>query len=169
MTNRVLQEFQCEAAWRVIPRGAITTVIDTVRNRVLNFALAIERSNPAAGDVAPGDPPVIPRHEVERIANITIEGGNNVFAVGDNARIERVTITQNDWPSLRDALADLGFQTSDLDALPEALAADSNEFGEETQRWLARSLKQLKAGAGAVAPEIAGGTAAGLILQYLGA
>jgi hypothetical protein len=40
-------------AHQVIPRNAIVSVIETVRNRVLNFALEIEAANPKAGEALP--------------------------------------------------------------------------------------------------------------------
>jgi hypothetical protein len=172
MTNKVLQNFQCEAAWRVIPRGAIAGLLDTIRNRILSFALAIERASPEAGDVPADGPPALARDEVSRIADITIYGGHNVFAVGgQKATVRDVRITADDWEALREALDGLGFHPDDLEALPEVLANDDaveGELGPKTKRWLTGALGRLRSGASAVAPEIAGGTAAGLILQYLG-
>lgn len=43
------ENMNCVGAWRVISRGAIAAIIDTVRNRILDFVLNIEAENPGAG------------------------------------------------------------------------------------------------------------------------
>jgi hypothetical protein len=48
----------CSDAWTVIPISEIVSIIDTIKNRVLDFIIEIEAQNPDAGDVQLGQKPV---------------------------------------------------------------------------------------------------------------
>lgn len=74
-----------------LDRSDIAGILDTVRNRVLDFALAIEAEEPSAGEVAPGGRPRISEDRVTNIYHTTIHGGQaNILqhpgglSVGDN-------------------------------------------------------------------------------------
>lgn len=74
-----------------LDRSDIAGILDTVRNRVLDFALAIENEEPSAGEAAPGERPRISEDRVTNIYHTTIHGGQaNIvqhpggLSVGDN-------------------------------------------------------------------------------------
>lgn len=173
MSNRVIEGFQCESAWRAIPRSHIAEVLDTVRNRILSFALSIQQASPDAGDVAPGAPPALGAAEVERIASVTIYGGNNVLAVGREANVSNVRIRSGDWSGLSAELTKLGFQDDDIAALhriaSEGAHAADGRLSTDAENWVRRASQRLKAGASAMTPAVAASLASNLILQYLGA
>jgi hypothetical protein len=50
--------FECLGAWQIISPHALVAIVDTVRNRILEFSLRIEAENPAAGEALPGIQPV---------------------------------------------------------------------------------------------------------------
>jgi hypothetical protein len=50
--------FECLGAWQVVSPQALVGVVDTVRNRILDFSLKIEAENPDAGEAPPGTQPV---------------------------------------------------------------------------------------------------------------
>ncbi len=52
--------YYCVQAWSIVPRGALLHILDAVRNKILGFALDIERENPASGEVPAGTVPVPP-------------------------------------------------------------------------------------------------------------
>lgn len=58
--------FECLGAWQVISLHALVGIVDTVRNRVLEFSLRIEAENPAAGEALPDTQPV-PKEKVQMI------------------------------------------------------------------------------------------------------
>jgi hypothetical protein len=58
--------FECLGAWQVVSPHALIGVVDTVRNRILDFALKIEAENPEAGEASPDTEPV-PRERVQTI------------------------------------------------------------------------------------------------------
>jgi hypothetical protein len=58
--------FECLGAWQVISPHALMGIVDTVRNRLLDFSLKIEAENPEAGEALPGTQPV-PGDKVQMI------------------------------------------------------------------------------------------------------
>lgn len=71
--QKIYQHMVCMQAWKVIPASALVAALDTVRTRVLNFALEIEIQNPAAGEAMANEKPV-PQETVQHIFNTYITG-----------------------------------------------------------------------------------------------
>lgn len=71
--KKIYQHMVCMQAWKVIPASALVAALDTVRTRVLNFALEIEIQNPAAGEAMANEKPV-PQETVQHIFNTYITG-----------------------------------------------------------------------------------------------
>lgn len=71
--DNIYEGMNCIQAWKVIPKIAVVAVLDTVRTRVLNFALEIEAANPEAGE-APANERPIPEEKVQHIVNTYISG-----------------------------------------------------------------------------------------------
>jgi hypothetical protein len=65
---------QCIGAWQEISVSAVVGVVETVRNRLLEFVLQIEAEAPGAGEVAPGETP-LPQEQVTQFVNNYIFGG----------------------------------------------------------------------------------------------
>jgi hypothetical protein len=102
------------AAWQIIPVSDIKAALDTIRTRVLEFALAIEEEAPDAGEVAPGAAPAVSREVVNQIYNVTINGGQSnigttggpAIAAGHSVQFGAV-IPEAAHVELREALAGL--------------------------------------------------------------
>lgn len=62
-------------AWTPIPTAFIKGILDTVRTRILDFALALQTENPTAGDAPPNAPPPIPAATISQHFHTTIIGG----------------------------------------------------------------------------------------------
>ena len=65
--------FECLGSWQVVSPHALLGIVDTVRNRILDFSLRIEAENPEAGEAVPGTQP-IPRDRVQTIFQNTFYG-----------------------------------------------------------------------------------------------
>ena len=65
---------QCLRAWQEISPGSIVAIIETVRNRLLEFVLQIELAAPDAGEAVGSEPP-LPQETVHQIFNTYISGG----------------------------------------------------------------------------------------------
>ena len=159
-------------AWQDIPAAAILLLLDTVRTRLLDFALELR------GQIEDDDKSlakVEPRKVDAAVTNI-IYGGTNV--VGSNitgavTQIGDVGVTPGDFSSLKSALEALGVSTDDILSLKTAIEADKNAgdetgFGERTASWLATAAKYVGKGAGKIASGVTVATVTKAILIYLG-
>jgi hypothetical protein len=66
-------------AWLVIPRASVRAVVDTVKTRVLDFALAIEQDAPDAGELPPGAEAPLASERIQFIFETTIQNGQAVI------------------------------------------------------------------------------------------
>lgn len=133
-----------QSAWREVTRANIAATLDSVRSRILDFALDLEEQFPDAGEpVAPGTTP-IPRESVAQIINNTIfQGGHHNVAIGSSNVTQslKVRVSPGDLESLQAAFRNLGVSKEDVTGLEEALASDSTRsrdggIGPATRRWI---------------------------------
>lgn len=171
----VYEDMVLGSAWRLLPPSAIAMMLDTVRNRVLNFALEIEAEAPEAGEAPPGEPP-LPQDVVTSIVNNTIIlGGSHNVTVGSSDVSQNVThqVRPGDFDSLRRVLRSLGLDDADLDTLEAALKHDPppdepGRLGQRTQRWLGDASRKIAAGSGSAAVSAAGQVLGKALGAYLG-
>lgn len=90
-------EAQCIRAWQEIGKNSLDAMVDTVRNKILDFVLEIEAANPSAGEAPQGTQP-IPRETVQKIVN-------NFFGPVGNVSQHGQQVTQT---------ANIGIHSSDL-------------------------------------------------------
>src|SRR5205809_1659478 len=97
-----------------IPRNAVVGVLDSVRNKALQFALEIEQQAPDAGDAAPGTKPV-PDERVSQIFNVTVMGGVQNLAVSSAGAIQHAQqIQAGDLVALQRFLAQQAIDPKDI-------------------------------------------------------
>jgi hypothetical protein len=128
------------SAWQVIPVSDFRAALDTIRTRVLEFALAIEEKAPEAGDVPPGAAPAVSREAVSQIFNVTIHGGQSNIGTSGGPAIAAghsvsfgAAIPKAAHDELKQALASIHEQISQLEAserrdATDALAKVETEF-----------------------------------------
>jgi hypothetical protein len=135
---KFLEGYALAQAWQEVSPGLMPAIVDTVRNRVLRFALEIREE---LGHVA-DKPSNVPSEKVEAAVNNYIFGGNNVIGsqVGELKQVGSVTINQGDIGALRATIAALGIGAGDLAKLEAALNKDSGEgqtkIGKTTSSWI---------------------------------
>ena len=81
--GRIYEGMHCLIAWQLLPRSALVAILDTVRTRVLNFALEIEKEYPNAGEAAINSNPV-PEEKVSQVFNTFVTGTVQNLATGSN-------------------------------------------------------------------------------------
>jgi AbiTii len=164
------QELILNRAWQEIPISSIAALLDTVRNRILGFALELREQLGTAGDKAES----LEAAKVDRSVVNIIYGGNNVIA-STAATIQqagRDLISEGDTPALMKALADLGMAQEDAEKIIHALTEDGSQ---EKPSLGQRTLGAIKTAAGKLVSsgkEITVSTATSIIthmvIQYLG-
>jgi hypothetical protein len=70
------ERIQCIKAWRIIGGAQLIGIIETVRNKLLDFVLQIEAEAPGAGEAAPGQIPLALERVTQHFYTI-IQGGVN--------------------------------------------------------------------------------------------
>ena len=81
--SAMYEGYHCIQAWKVLPASAVIGIIDTVKTKILNFALEIEMINKDAGDVEINSNP-IPQDKVSQIFNINVSGNVQNLASGNH-------------------------------------------------------------------------------------
>jgi len=161
LTDKILSGFQLLGAWQSISTSSLVALVDTVKNRVLNFVLEIEAEAPNAGDSLQGEKP-IPEERVAQVFNTVIWGGSAQIA-GGNQTIKHETdikIIQNDFDSLRRFLSSLKVEEDSIQELHEAIEEDEKNqketaFGKRVQDWLGKMISKAADGSWQIAPSVA--------------
>src|ERR1700733_11363695 len=157
-------------AWQEVPGSVFVGLIDTIRTRVLRFALELRDD---LGLVS-GDPKDLPKESIDQQIITYIIGGSNVIASKDFTQINAIEIPKDDWAALADALDKrLGVGASAITDLRSALDHDSTHattpgIGRRTGQWLKDLGKKSGGMALRFGVEVAKREATNWITQYLG-
>jgi len=159
-------------AWQEVPGSVFVGLIDTIRTRVLRFALELRDDLGLAG----GDLDEVPKGKIDQSVITYIFGGTNVIASKDFTQINTIRIDKGDWAALADALNKrLGVETSAISELKSAIDRDSKDsptpgvgLGKRTTDWLKQLGKKSGAMALGIGMEVMKKEATNWILQFLG-
>jgi AbiTii len=171
--ENVLAGYNCIQARGVFSSLRLVEVLNAVRNRVLEFVLAVWKEAPAAGEI---DVPAASRLGGERVTQIfnTVVRGGSVNLVGAvNASTVAFNVTPGDWGSLELVLGDSGLTEDDLSELQAALEADPapgdpHAFGPKVSAWIATVTGKAASGAWKIGLGAAGSLLAQSIAKYYG-
>ena len=169
----VYQHQNCVQAWAEFGVNNLIELLNTVRNRILDFALAIWKEAPTAGEGIGKTPPDIEPKRVTQIFNTTVYGGAaNLVGSATNSLVS-FSVSQNDFESLEKALRDNGVQTADIEELREAITTDNilqkgRGFGPRVSSWIAKMMKKSAEGAWRIGLNVAGNLLEQTISKYYG-
>lgn len=144
----IIQNMTCRTAWKVIPYSSLVSLVDSVRNRVLDFVLEIESEAPDAGEAPLNNPP-LPQEKVTQVFNTTIHGNVENIAEGSTNITQSSTLNvyKDDFSSLRNQLLELGVPKSEIDELKSAINTDDEKeviknksLGANVSSWLGNLL-----------------------------
>ena len=107
--EKIWVDMVCIEAHTEFSPATVAGVLDTIRNRVLNFALEIGKEAPEAGEVSAADLPVS-QQRIEQLFQTFVIGSVGAFSTSGDASIGsiEVSVPAGDISSLRSALAQLG-------------------------------------------------------------
>jgi hypothetical protein len=172
--NRFYKDMVLVYAHKVIPRNFVISIIETVRNRVLNFALEIEAANPQAGETTPGSKPLSEKI-VSQIFNTNIVGNVGNLATGGShfAQTATVQIAAGDAKALRESLKSIGVSDPEADELELAIKSDpplkaKTGFGNKVAQWIGKMVGKSAQGLLKVSTEVAAETLSKTIKSYCG-
>lgn len=172
--SKLTPDMQCVSAWKEIPIGAIARLMDSVKTRVLGFAIDLEREAPDAGELPIGSQPPLTREKMTQIFNTNIAGNvGNVANAGSKFSQSAIVIDPGNWQSLQARLAELGLTAADTQGLKadfeRTLATGSQEEKTKTaSTWIGRLAGRAATGAAGVGIEVAATGVAKAIAAYFG-
>jgi hypothetical protein len=169
--RKFLQGYALNRAWQEIPPSVIVSLVETVRNRVLRFALELQDALGCVSD----NIAALPQGKVDQYVQNYIFGGTNVISgtAHDFTQIGSLVIAKHDRAGLTAALKHLGVQEVDIRELESALQRDAAEtttptLGQRTSAWLKNIGPKLGHGGIKVGTEITTSVITKLVSQFLG-
>lgn len=127
-------------AWQLITKQMIAGVLDSIKNRLLDFLLDLQEAEPQLTE-SEDSIQEIPKETVKSIFNFNVYGNHNVVASGENITQDvNQEINQNDIETLLRYLKNLNVCEEDLDELKEAISKDGErkdkKFGNRVKEWI---------------------------------
>lgn len=171
--SKLTNDMQCVAAWKEIPVGAVIRLLDSVKTRILDYAIDLEREAPDAGETPIGSQPPLSSERMTQIFNNTINGNvGNISNSGENFT-QNASIQLGNWDSLTKQLTSLGLKPADFEGmqseLDDAIATkDEKEKSAKASSWISRLTMKAIEGASGVGIEAAAGGIAKAIGAYVG-
>jgi hypothetical protein len=158
--------------WMQMPKSVVVAILSTVRNRILNFALEVEASNPDAGEAAPESTPV-PKETVSQIFHTHIYGNVGSVASGhDITQTATVNVQQGNFRSLAAFLETQGVADGDVKDLKAAVQPEpevsSDRFGKRVSTWMGKMVEKSAEGTWKVATGVASNVLTSAIKAYYG-
>ncbi|HWE72720.1 MAG TPA: hypothetical protein VG328_06130 [Stellaceae bacterium] len=148
--DKVFEDMVCHSVRATVSRSALVEMIGTLRARVLELTLELEKNVPGAAEIAVGQAsqPTEPAKAaiVTNITNQIMNGpvGSNVANSGSNVQIS-VSVRQGDMASMTKALSDGGIPDSDAKKFAALVASESpagadQPFGAKARAWIGANI-----------------------------
>jgi AbiTii len=158
-------------AWMLVPVSAFVAILDTVRNRVLDFALELEKVDLGADEAAPQP---AAKAEISQIFHQTIYGP--VSNVGTSGNISQTMVVRSgDMEGLKGQFREMGISEPEVKDLETAIEADKKHpeqekghFGKNVAKWLGGMMTKAATGVGKAAPEVIATVATKALKEYYG-
>lgn len=172
----IYQGMNCMSAWKLIPNSSIFSLVEAVRNRILNFVLEIEKEAPDAGEDSPKTQKISPER-ITQVFNTTIYGNvGNISEASQNVnQTATINVLQNDLNSLKTYLSSVGIPITEIQKLEEAIQEDSakevnknEKLGNKVFAWVKSISLQIKDKAIPILQGVSANLITWAILKYYG-
>ncbi len=173
----IYQGMNCMSAWKLIPNSSIFSLVEAVRNRILNFVLEIGKEAPDAGEDSPKTQKISPER-ITQVFNTTIYGNvGNISEASQNVnQTATINVLQNDLNSLKTYLSSVGIPKNEIQKLEGAIQKDSAEkvsktrkLGNKVLAWIKSVSLKIKNEAFPVLQSVSANLITQAILKYYGA
>jgi hypothetical protein len=172
--TRVYQGQNCVQAWAEFGAGHLVELLNSVRNRILDFALAIGKVDPIAGEEGSGhaNSPLKPSR-ITQIFRTTVYGGSATLVGSASNSSLAFNVVTNDLNSLANTLRQHGLSREDIQELQLALAADArptakDKFGPKVATWMGKMVEKAASGSWQIGVTVAGELLSQAIARYYG-
>ncbi len=171
--TNVYEGQNCIQAWAECGRGHLVEVSNSVRNRILDFTLAVWKEAPTAGENIAGATEKLGAGRITQIFNTTVYGGAaNLVGSADSSLIT-FNIGIKDFTSLERVLRDNGVSGQDINELKLALGAEGevqkkDGYGPKVSAWVSKMMEKAADGSWNIGLGAAGNLLAQAIAKYYG-
>ena len=160
---------QLADAHQLVPSHIVSGVLDNIKNRLLDFILALQDINVTSEELDKG---TVETETVRNVFHVNVYGNNNVVASGEAVHQEISTVQKGDMDSLVRYLQSLNVESNDIGKLKNAIALEPNAsngaIGPKVREWVGGMISK----AGSTTWRIAVGEAAtglmGALNSYYG-
>jgi hypothetical protein len=170
----VYQGQHCVKVWAEFGAGNVVEVLNSVRNRILDFAIAIWKESPTAGESSStGVRDIESAHVSHIFQTIVYDGGfANVVGSASHSAFSQ-SIVKGDFDSLRSELKKRGVSEDDILDLHSAVKEEpeppaKDKFGPKVASWIGKMVKKAAEGAWSVGVTVAGKIATDALSKYYG-
>jgi hypothetical protein len=157
------------SAWGEVDASQVRQILETVRNRVLRFALELSKEYPEAGSVRSTVPQMTDKANQIFINNIY--GPANVVGNAHNSSVT-LSIVPGNFDTVRRALVASGMSRADIDELEEVLKAEPEAlpraFGPKVSAWIDSMLNKAADGIWLIGTSAAGDVLSRILSKYYG-
>ena len=170
--TNVYQDLNCLYAWCEFSASQLLEVLNTVRNRILDFSIAIGKENPTAGEDSISDSLIKPT-KVTQIFETTVLGGYaNVIGTTQESHIN-IEVRSNDLSSLEKHLQEIKVPKRSIAELKEILNNESHpttseRVGPRVNHWIAKMVTKAAEGSWKVSIAVASKLLADAISKFYG-
>ena len=170
--ENVYEGLNCLQAWGEFGAGHLTEILNSVRNRILDFSIALWKEDPLAGDPRSKTSAIEPS-TISHIFNTTVYGGSaNLIGAAIQSEVSMQS-TVGDLEALRTTLRQAGVSDSDIDDLTDTLQEEPEPtvgtgFGPKVSSWIARMVERAASGSWKIGIGAAGTLLAQAIGRYYG-
>lgn len=177
LSDNVFEDMACHSVHGVISRQAMVEMIATVRGRVMELTLEIEKKIPEAAGIVAGQAaqPTEPEKAavVTNITNQTIYGAVGANVANSGAAHINIAVQQGDVGSLAKALQDGGIPSPDAEQFAKIIASekpdDSDQpFGKAAKAWIGANIGKAINGTWKVGVAVATGLLTDAAKHYYG-
>ncbi len=171
--TKLYQGYNCLEAWGEFTQENLVEILNSVRNRILDFVLAIGKQDPKAGEPDRQTTGTLNPEQVTQIFNMTTQGGTvNLVGMANDSKIE-FNIVAGDFSSLEKVLQQNEVSPDDIQELHSALASDEHsgfnkKIGPEVSSWMAKMLQKAGDGTWGIGIAAGGNLLGQVIAKYFG-
>lgn len=177
LQGKVYERYACNSVTGTISKSSIAEIQNSVRTRVLDLTIKLEKLIPAAAEITVGAatkaPPVKQSETVTQITQQIIHGNVTTIASSGQGTQFYINVGERDDDALIKALVDSGITKSDAAELTKILASEEPEskeepFGKKAKAWIVKNINKAANGTWKVGVAVATNVLTEAALRYYG-
>jgi len=149
LQGKIYEGYACNDISGTISRTSLSEIQQSVRSRILELTLELEKSIPAAAHITFGAPKSEETNseKVQQISQQIIYGNVTTAVAGGHGSQVSVVVNERDKDSLVQYLKESGLPEDDATSLAEVLETEEPEsleepFGAKAKDWIASNMKK---------------------------